>query len=491
MKTTLVAASVAIFALLAPPMARAAKLTCLTGTDPSVQYDAGQIALARFVIDAYFGVGVCNCATFDGSPGKTHADYLKCVKAEIPALVQQGIVRSQCAATLLKDYQTTTCGIAATKSEAPCLKKSARGKVSCTITPTAKCGAVTCPTYSSCIAAADTNGDGLIGVGDSGACAPASVCGNGVREGYEQCDPPGANCPAGETCLSCGCFKTSGPSPTNTPVLPPPATSTPRPGVPTNTPANTPTKTPTATPVRTPTPTNTLPPGVPTNTPANTPTKTPTATPSRTPTLTATPAKTATPTMTPVQTPTPTVTPTMTPSSCNPGPAPFTGGVAAQNAVRANANPAPNPPLNPLCWDATVASRAQSWANGCNDTHDLSALLALGYGEDLFAVSGDDTATAPVDAVNGDPLFSAGFPNGWASEAECYNYATNTCATTCNGFPGDCGHYTQIVWRTTQTVGCGMKLCTVNSPFGPSFPTWTFVVCDYQPAGNLNGARPY
>ena len=37
-------------ALLTPTMVRAGKLTCLTGTDPSVAFDAGQIALARDVM---------------------------------------------------------------------------------------------------------------------------------------------------------------------------------------------------------------------------------------------------------------------------------------------------------------------------------------------------------------------------------------------------------------------------------------------------------
>lgn len=29
-----------------------------------------------------------------------------------------------------------------------------------------------------------------------------------------------------------------------------------------------------------------------------------------------------------------------------------------------------------------------------------------------------------------------------------------------------------------------MKACSANSPF-PGFTTWTFVVCDYQPPGNV------
>jgi len=57
--------------------------------------------------------------------------------------------------------------------------------------------------------------------------------------------------------------------------------------------------------------------------------------------------------------------PAMARASCDPGPTAFAGGVAAQNAVRTNANPAPNPAPTPLCWDDTVAATAQAWANSC------------------------------------------------------------------------------------------------------------------------------
>ena len=72
----------------------------------------------------------------------------------------------------------------------------------------------------------------------------------------------------------------------------------------------------------------------------------------------------------------------------------------------------------------------------------------------------------------------------WANEAPNYNYANNTCADVC-------GHYTQVVWRDSTTLGCGVTQCNVNSPFGAGFPNWTFVVCNYAPPGNFTGQRPY
>lgn len=138
--------------------------------------------------------------------------------------------------------------------------------------------------------------------------------------------------------------------------------------------------------------------------------------------------------------------------------------LAAHNAVRAGATPAPSPALAPLGWSAAAASTAEAWANGCMFQHDPSA----GFGENIYAAIGTPTGTDVVDS--------------WASEVSSYDYAANTCA-------GTCGHSTQIVWRDTTSVGCAIAACTTNSPFGGG--AWTFVVCDYDPPGNVNGRRPY
>jgi pathogenesis-related protein 1 len=68
--------------------------------------------------------------------------------------------------------------------------------------------------------------------------------------------------------------------------------------------------------------------------------------------------------------------------------------------------------------------------------------------------------------------------NGWGSEKVNYDYASNSC------MPGKiCGHYTQMVWRTTNTVGCARAVCEDTQQ-----QVW---VCQYQPAGNIVGEKPY
>jgi len=68
---------------------------------------------------------------------------------------------------------------------------------------------------------------------------------------------------------------------------------------------------------------------------------------------------------------------------------------------------------------------------------------------------------------------------GWAAEQVHYHYDSNTCD------PGaTCGHYTQVVWRATQKLGCALGRCP-----GLAFPST--IVCDYGPGGNVNGQKPY
>jgi hypothetical protein len=74
----------------------------------------------------------------------------------------------------------------------------------------------------------------------------------------------------------------------------------------------------------------------------------------------------------------------------------------------------------------------------------------------------------------------------WADEVADYDYENNSCVTG-----EQCGHYTQVVWRTTTRVGCATKVCTKNSPFGAQAPTWQYWVCNYDPPGNYQGQRPY
>lgn len=145
--------------------------------------------------------------------------------------------------------------------------------------------------------------------------------------------------------------------------------------------------------------------------------------------------------------------------------------LAVHNCARKTVLPRATPNLGVLRWNATIAAAAQAYANNCLYQHNTSTP----YGENLYAgaVSSGFPANVEIAAAN-----------DWAAEFTSYNYAANSCS-------GVCGHYTQMVWRTTTEVGCGIRQCTANSPFQPPFTNWTLVVCNYSPAGNIGGARPY
>jgi hypothetical protein len=142
------------------------------------------------------------------------------------------------------------------------------------------------------------------------------------------------------------------------------------------------------------------------------------------------------------------------------------GGItAAHNTARQNAMPVPSPALPLLTWSDTLAQTAQSWAGQCMFKHSGTS----GLGENIYASAGFTPTGAEV-VMN------------WVSESANYDYGANSCS-------GTCGHYTQVVWRATTQLGCGLQACSQNSPF-MGFSNWTMVVCNYTPPGN-DGSRPY
>ena len=107
-----------------------------------------------------------------------------------------------------------------------------------------------------------------------------------------------------------------------------------------------------------------------------------------------------------------------------------------------------------LSWSNTLASYAQDYA----DNYDCSGTLTHSggqYGENL-ALGYDGPAA--VDA--------------WYNEISNYDFSNP-------GFSSNTGHFTQVVWKSTTQVGCGIKTC--GGAWGD------YVICSYDPAGNYEG----
>jgi pathogenesis-related protein 1 len=116
-----------------------------------------------------------------------------------------------------------------------------------------------------------------------------------------------------------------------------------------------------------------------------------------------------------------------------------------------------------LRWSPQLATYAQQWAEKLLAEDRFEHRPNSPYGENLAFASGQQLSPDRVVGM-------------WGSEASNYNYATNRCA------PGKvCGHYTQIVWKNTTEVGCGMAR-------GNGREIW---VCNYNPPGNVVGQKPY
>lgn len=121
----------------------------------------------------------------------------------------------------------------------------------------------------------------------------------------------------------------------------------------------------------------------------------------------------------------------------------------------------------PLVWSEQLAQGAQRWADTMAALNRLQHSGTPGIGENIAMWRGANSSLSLMigNWAREKYLFERGiFPNvsrdkNWAAV----------------------GHYTQIVWRNTTEVGCG------TSKNGRT----DFMVCWYNPPGNIVGQNPY
>ncbi|KAM4709805.1 uncharacterized protein O3C94_023654 [Discoglossus pictus] len=121
-----------------------------------------------------------------------------------------------------------------------------------------------------------------------------------------------------------------------------------------------------------------------------------------------------------------------------------------------------------LTWDTTLEELAKSYSKKCIWEHNKERGFR---GENLFVMTG--------------PTFDAELGlEDWHREVEDYDFTYNNCTEG-----KMCGHYTQMVWASTERVGCGYHLCETMEGYEET--NVHFLVCNYEPPGNFQGRQPY
>jgi pathogenesis-related protein 1 len=137
-------------------------------------------------------------------------------------------------------------------------------------------------------------------------------------------------------------------------------------------------------------------------------------------------------------------------------------------ATRAHNNWRNEVGVPPLQWSDPVAAYAQEWAEYLARTGKFEHRRNGDYGENIFMSSREHL----IDQVVRQMVFK---------EKANYDPVTGRCRNS-----GECRHYTQIVWRTTTEVGCGMAVRP-----DARYSQLQYWVCNYNPPGNVLGRKAY
>lgn len=74
--------------------------------------------------------------------------------------------------------------------------------------------------------------------------------------------------------------------------------------------------------------------------------------------------------------------------------------------------------------------------------------------------------------------------DAWYNEIEYYDY-NNITGIEHDG--QEVGHFTQVVWASTTSVGCAVVQCDTMARYGQNA---TYLLCEYSPAGNVYDETP-
>ncbi|KAL1679279.1 fruiting body protein SC7 [Schizophyllum commune] len=115
--------------------------------------------------------------------------------------------------------------------------------------------------------------------------------------------------------------------------------------------------------------------------------------------------------------------------------------------------------------ESTLSDKAADWASQCIWEHSNS-------GQNLAAWFSTQ-ANKPMNIPQG--------VGGWNDEEPNYN------ATTYSG----AGHWTQVVWKSTTSVGCAAYSCPPGRKPTDPWKTLWYYVCNYYRPGNVSPREKY
>jgi uncharacterized protein YkwD len=122
--------------------------------------------------------------------------------------------------------------------------------------------------------------------------------------------------------------------------------------------------------------------------------------------------------------------------------------------------------LPPLAWNAALAAAASAYAA------ELAEAGAFEHSDD-DSDHGENLWMGTRQAYAFEEMVAH-----WVSEKT--NFRRDAPNMSATGELSDVGHYTQIVWKDTREVGCGVA----------SDASDDYLVCRYFPAGNVEGEDP-
>ncbi|XP_009694063.1 PREDICTED: peptidase inhibitor 15 [Cariama cristata] len=133
-----------------------------------------------------------------------------------------------------------------------------------------------------------------------------------------------------------------------------------------------------------------------------------------------------------------------------------------------------------MVWDEALAKSAEVWAATCIWDHGPSYLLRF-LGQNLSVRTGRYRSILQL-------------VKPWYDEVKDYIFpypqdCNPRCPMRCYG--PMCTHYTQMVWATSNRIGCAIHTCHNMNVWGSVWRRAVYLVCNYAPKGNWIGEAPY